>query len=146
MWTVYRLWTYLHHMWLLQLLSRWAKSHSITQTRDDILRIQPDVTCVSILVRNVWRYQSACNSSEAVNRRTDQGRIQDFKLGGGGLTKNCAERREAQKYFVYFVWKITILCKKIIFFPILGGAPPLDLPLQTIQWQTRKKMKWHQKL
>jgi hypothetical protein len=24
----------------------------------------------------------------------------------------------------YFVWKITILCQKIIFFPILGGARP----------------------
>jgi hypothetical protein len=39
----------------------------------------------------------------------------------------------------YFVWKITILRQKIIFFPILGGAragcapppPPLDPPLYT---------------
>jgi hypothetical protein len=42
-----------------------------------------------------------------------QGRIQDFKLGGAHLKK--------------------ILRKKIIFFPILGGArrvrPPLDPPL-----------------
>ena len=37
----------------------------------------------------------------------------------------------------YFVWKITILRQKILFFPILGGAhagwapPPLYPPLQT---------------
>jgi hypothetical protein len=38
-------------------------------------------------------------------------------------------RREARKFLGYFVWKITILRQKIIFFPILGGggrtgAPP----------------------
>jgi hypothetical protein len=32
-------------------------------------------------------------------------------------------RREARNYFGYFVWKITILRQKIIFFPILGGRP-----------------------
>ena len=31
-------------------------------------------------------------------------------------------RRKARKFFGYFVWKITILHQKIIFFPILGGA------------------------
>ena len=53
-----------------------------------------------------------------------QGRIQDFKLGGGGaLKKNCAERREARKILGYFVWKITILRKKIhIFSNFRGGA------------------------
>ena len=45
-----------------------------------------------------------------------QGRIQDFKLGGGTHLKNCAERREARKFLGYFVWKITILRQKIIFF------------------------------
>ena len=38
-----------------------------------------------------------------------------FQVRGGAL-------REAQKLLGYFVWKITILCQKIIFFPILGGA------------------------
>ena len=34
----------------------------------------------------------------------NQGRIQDFKLGGEGRTKkNCAERREARKLLGYFV-------------------------------------------
>ena len=32
-----------------------------------------------------------------------QGRIQDFKLGGGRTLKNCAERREAQNILGYFV-------------------------------------------
>ena len=48
-----------------------------------------------------------------------QGRIQDFKLGRG-----------RGHFLGYFVWKITILRKKIIFFPILGGGgagcPPLE--------------------
>jgi len=63
-----------------------------------------------------------------------QGRIQDLKLGGAYLKKNHAERREARKFLGYFVWKIRILGKKIIFFPILGGRapgapPPLNPPL-----------------
>jgi hypothetical protein len=78
-----------------------------------------------------------------------QGRIQDFKLGGalkkiapsGGRRENfwgisCEKsrfyaknsyffqlRREAWTFLGYFVWKITILRLKIIFFPILGGRP-----------------------
>ena len=38
---------------------------------------------------------------------TNQGWIQDFKLGGA-LKKNRAERREVRKYLGYFVCKITI--------------------------------------
>ena len=72
-----------------------------------------------------------------------------WKLGGGALKKiapsggrreNCLGisceksrfyskksyffqlRREARKFLGYFVWKITILRQKMIFFPILGGA------------------------
>ena len=86
--------------------------------------------------------------------------IQDFKSGGGALKKfapigdrreniwgiSCEKSRfyakkiiffliarEARKCLGYFVWKITILHQKILFFPILGGsapgAPPLDPPL-----------------
>ena len=51
-----------------------------------------------------------------------QGRIQDFQLGGGAHKKKCAERREARKFLGYFVWKITILHQKIIFFPIAEGG------------------------
>ena len=91
-----------------------------------------------------------------------QGRIQDFKLGGalkqiapsGGKRENiwgisCEKsrfyakksyffqlRREAQNLLGYFVWKITILRQKIIFFPFLGGragcTPPLDPRLYLI--------------
>jgi hypothetical protein len=87
-----------------------------------------------------------------------QGRIQDFKLGGGGAalkkiapsggrriifwgilceksrfyTKKSSFfqlRREARKFLGYFVWKITILRQKIIFFQILGGARAGCAPL-----------------
>ena len=96
-----------------------------------------------------------------------QGRIQDFKLGGalkkiapsGGRRENfrgisCEKslfyakksyflqlRRVARKFLGYFVWKITILRQKIIFFSNFrggGGAragcapPPLDPPLLCI--------------
>jgi hypothetical protein len=52
-----------------------------------------------------------------------QGRIQDFKLGGGDALKKIAPRGGRHEHFWgYFVWKITILCQKIIFFPIAEGA------------------------
>ena len=81
-----------------------------------------------------------------------QGRIQDFKLGWAHLKKialsggrgdnfwgiSCEKsrfhaiksyffqfRRKARKLLGYFVWKITILCQKIIFFPILGRRASL---------------------
>ena len=59
----------------------------------------------------------------------------------GRTLKNCVERREERTFLGYFVWKITILRQKIIFFPIteggakivgvfrVPGAPPLDPPL-----------------
>ena len=50
-----------------------------------------------------------------------QGRIQDYKLGGGAL-KKLRRAEGAAKILGYFVWKITILRQKIIFFPISGGA------------------------
>jgi hypothetical protein len=45
-------------------------------------------------------------------------------------------RADARKCLGYFMWKITILRQKIIFFPILGGRapgapPPLTPPLHT---------------
>ena len=45
-----------------------------------------------------------------------------FQVRGGRTWKNCTERREARKLLGYFVWKITILCQKIIFFPIAEGG------------------------
>jgi hypothetical protein len=60
-------------------------------------------------------------------RDWQQGRIQDFKLGGGGgcTLKKCAERREARKFLGYFVWKITILRQKNhIFSNFRGGGAP----------------------
>ena len=56
-----------------------------------------------------------------------QGRIQDFKLGGA-LKKNCAERRETRKLLGYFVWKITILRQKILFFSNFRGGARRVLP------------------
>ena len=46
-----------------------------------------------------------------------------------------ALKKIARKLLGYFVWKITILRKKIIFFPILGCPPPLlDPPLMMSFW------------
>ena len=83
---------------------------------------------------------------------TKQGRIQDFKLGGGVALKqiaasggrceifwgiSCEKSRFYAKKIIffpiaeggakmlgYFVWKITILRQKNFFSPILGGARP----------------------
>jgi hypothetical protein len=51
-------------------------------------------------------------ASKLKYRHTFQGRIQDFKLGGAYLKK----LRRARTFLGYFVWKITILRQKIIFF------------------------------
>ena len=54
---------------------------------------------------------------------SDQGRIQDFKLGGGGALKKIAPsggRRE--KFWGISCEKNTILRQKIIFFPIAEGG------------------------
>jgi hypothetical protein len=45
-----------------------------------------------------------------------------FQVRGVHL-KNCAERREARKILGHFVWKITILRQKIIFFSSPGHRP-----------------------
>jgi hypothetical protein len=42
------------------------------------------------------------------------------------IFSNCGGRRE--NCLGYFVWKITILRPKILFFPILGGAAPPPPP------------------
>ena len=47
-----------------------------------------------------------------MRKETPQGRIQDFKLGGAHL----------KNFLGYFVWKITILRQKILFFPIAKGG------------------------
>ena len=119
------------------------------------------------MVYIILKYIARVSSTYAINA-TNQGRIQNFKLGGGGggaLRKiapsggrrenfggiSCEKsrfyakksyffqlRREARKILGYFVWKITIIRQKIIFFPILGGGggagrrPPLDPPLLTL--------------
>ena len=51
-----------------------------------------------------------------------QGRIQDFKLGGGAVKKNHAERREAQHFWGISCEKSRFYDKKIIFFPIAEGS------------------------
>ena len=68
---------------------------------------------------------------------SSQGRIQDFKLGGGCAVKKIAPSGGRREHF----WGISceksrFYAKKIIFFPILRGEgrrlrPPLDPPLRT---------------
>jgi hypothetical protein len=41
-------------------------------------------------------------------------------------------RREARKLLWYFVWKITILCQKIIFSNFRGGVHPGSTPLKCL--------------
>ena len=56
-------------------------------------------------------------------------------------------RREAQNLLGYFVWKITILRQKIIFFPILGGgagcASPWIRPCRVLRFSSTNKTDRH---
>jgi hypothetical protein len=53
---------------------------------------------------------------------TSPGADPGFQVRGGALKKNCAEWREARTFLRYFVWKITILRQKFIFFSNFRGA------------------------
>ena len=73
-------------------------------------------------------------SADRIVPRTQQGRIQDFKLGRGGAHLKKLRRAEGgAKIFGVFRVKNTILRQKIIFFQILG-TPPLDPPLLSTVW------------
>ena len=70
-----------------------------------------------------------------VNGIPFQWRIQDFKLGGAHLKKLRRVEGGAKMFGVFRVKNHDFTPKKILFFPILGGAcrvrpppPPLDPP------------------
>ena len=66
----------------------------------------------------------------AGNIETMQGRIQDFKLGGGGALKKIAPNGgRCENFGGISCEKSWFYTKKIIFLPILGGcAPPESAP------------------
>ena len=135
------------------LVKRWyklfftRKDRDVFQTRDTRVCFVLSKSCVfgSSYTTTTWGICSTIISYEWVSdyhltQKNEQfsatciplqGRIQDYKLGGGAHLKKLRRAEEARKFLGYFVWKITILRQKIIFFPILGGAragcaPPLD--------------------
>ena len=63
-----------------------------------------------------------------------QGRIQDFKLGGGALKKIAPSGGRCENFWGISCEKSRFYPQKIIFFPILGGAragcapPPESAP------------------
>jgi hypothetical protein len=57
-----------------------------------------------------------------------QGRIQDFKLGGGRIETNCAERREGEHFAVFRVKNHDFTPKNHIFSTFRGRAPGASLP------------------
>ena len=65
----------------------------------------------------------------------EQGRIQDFKLGGALKKKIAPSGGRREKYWGISCEKSRFYAKKILFFPILGVGgvrrvrPPLDPPL-----------------
>ena len=84
--------------------------------------------------------------------RLYQGRIQDFKLGGGGVNiKKLRRAKGSAKILGYYVWKITILHQKIIFFSNFRGggggrepgAPPGSAPVYLGGLVTARFGKWH---
>jgi hypothetical protein len=61
----------------------------------------------------------------------EQGRIQDFKLGGANLKKIAPSGGRCEKFWGISYEKSRLYAKKIIFFPILGGGgvhPPGSTP------------------
>jgi hypothetical protein len=98
-----------------------VKSWFFTRNATQIFAPPSTIGKNMIFWRKIVIFHTKCHT----NFRTDipiQGRIQDFKLRGGAFKNKCTERREARKFLRYFVWKITILRQKIIFFPIVEGG------------------------
>ena len=60
-----------------------------------------------------------CYDIDNVHIEVNQGRIQDFKLGGTHL-KKLRRAEGGAKILGYFVWKITILRQTIYFFQFYG--------------------------
>jgi hypothetical protein len=77
---------------------------------------------------------SALSFKDVITRYWTQGRIQDFKLGRGGALKKIAQSGgRCEKFWGISCEKSWFYAKKIIFFPILGGAragcaPPGSAP------------------
>ena len=84
---------------------------------------------------------------KAVNRRTYQGRIQDFKLGGGALEKIAPSGGRRENVWGISREKSRFYANKIIFFTILGGAragcapPPGSAPAYNTMAAKRKGTK-----
>ena len=57
----------------------------------------------------------------------NQGRIQDFKLGGGALKKIAPSGGRRENVWGISCEKSRLYANKSYFFPILGGAPPPPL-------------------
>ena len=109
---------------------------------------------VTFLIHQYYYCSSASVWSFHFKTHTLSGADPGFQVRGGALkniVENCWDisceklrfyakksyffqlRREARKCLGYFVWKITILRQKIIFFSNFRGARPLDPPL-VILW------------
>ena len=68
------------------------------------------------------------SSSESADRGRSTWADPGFQVRGDAL-KKLRRTEGGAKIFGYFVWKITILRQKIIFFPILGGGGRRVRPL-----------------
>ena len=62
--------------------------------------------CTKVDVDSIWTQ----------NKNRIQGRIQDFKLGGGAHLKKLRRAEGGAKFLGYFMWKITILRQKKSYF------------------------------
>jgi hypothetical protein len=83
-------------------------------------------------------------SADRIVPRTQQGRIQDFKLGRGGAHLKKLRRAEGgAKIFGVFRVKNTILRQKIIFFQILGTPPGSAHDLEYLQTNDDGKSSVH---
>ena len=89
--------------------------------------------------------------SKTTTPTQNQERIQDFKVGGTHLKKIAPTGGRRENLWGISCEKSQFYAKKILFFPILGGAcagcaPPLDPPLGTVLKYCRKivqsEFKW----
>ena len=114
----------LHHVFVPNVNNRWVPILGVTKFSLFRKRtVNPYlIVLYSILMSGYFVVGSWSGNYASFLQSYSRGGSRISSSGGGRTLKNCAERREAQNFLGYFVWKNAILRQKIIFFPILGGA------------------------
>ena len=117
---------------LLYLISAKVQSRKIKEQISTWWKtVKPEKKPIALRGNSTSHYRDILLTFEKFRTLTLTGADPGFQVRGTHLKTIAPSGARCENYWGYFVWKITILSKNIIFFSILGGGapPPLDPPL-----------------